>query len=160
MRQSLGSLAYIERRSAGRFEVLTQWNEGWQALSLIGGHKRATETFRECLAREVREELNLIEGQGFSAEPEPLARLEYVARSERANVETAYTLEIYRVVLAGPAEERAVAGSAENRWITPEELAALQTSDGLRVSPTVARVLSRIHQPNFEEARADVSEPS
>ena len=144
MRQSEGSLAYIERRRGEGVEVLTQWNEGWRAFSLVGGHRRPSESFRGCLARELAEELGLGEGDGFRADDAPLARLDYVARSESAGVETRYALEVFRVALAGPAAEAAVSARPENRWVTPEEAARGLTAGGDRISPTVARVLSRI----------------
>jgi hypothetical protein len=144
MRQSEGSLAAIERRRGDRVEVLTRWNRGWRALSPVGGHRRPTESFRRCLVREVTEELGLEEGDQFTAGESPLAHLEYDARSESAGVDTAYTLEIYRIALAGPAVEAAVSASPENRWVTADEVGSGATINGVRISPTVARVLAQL----------------
>ena len=42
MRISEAALALITRINAhGETEYLTQWNEKWQAYSLIGGHREA-----------------------------------------------------------------------------------------------------------------------
>jgi 8-oxo-dGTP pyrophosphatase MutT (NUDIX family) len=155
MRQSEGSLAYIERRRGDRIEVLTQWNEGWQAYSLVGGHRRPSESSRGCLAREVAEELGLGEGGQFSAGESPLARLDYVARSESVGVETGYTLEVYRVELSSPDVESHVSASPENRWVAADEVGAGRTSDGGRISPTVARVLARLAGPGLEGGSPD-----
>jgi 8-oxo-dGTP pyrophosphatase MutT (NUDIX family) len=144
MRQSEGSLAYIERRRGDRVEILTQWNEGWRAYNLVGGHKRAAESFRLCVAREVTEELGLAEGEQFSAGGSPLARLEYVDWSEKAGVETAYILEVYRVDLAGPAIEHLVSANPANRWVVADEIRAGVATGGGRISPTVARVLDHL----------------
>jgi 8-oxo-dGTP pyrophosphatase MutT (NUDIX family) len=148
MRQSEGSLAYIERRRGDLVEILTQWNDGWQAFSLVGGHRRPSESFRSCLAREVSEELGLEDGEQYTAGEPPVARLEYVAWSESAGVETEYTLEVYRVDLASPAVEDIVSASPENRWVTTDEVDTGTTSDGRQISPTVARVLTRISVPD------------
>ena len=147
MRRSEGALAYIERRRGDRVEILTQWNDGWRAFSLVGGHRRPSESFRGCLAREVSEELGLEEGSQFSAGESPLARLEYVARSESAGVETEYTLEVYRVALAGPSVEDLVSASPENRWVIVDEIRSGSTADGVRISPTVARVIAQLSSP-------------
>src|SRR6266851_5036953 len=122
MRQSRASAAYIERRLQGRIQWLTHWSNSWHAFHLVGGHKREEETFRECLCREVSEELGLAEGTQFNAGAEPLARLEYTAWSESAQVETAYTLEVYRVELIGDHVEDKVSCSLDNQWVTEDEV--------------------------------------
>ena len=54
MRFSEAALALITRVNAqGETEYLTQWNEKWQAYSLIGGHHEEGESFRECCIREI-----------------------------------------------------------------------------------------------------------
>ena len=58
MRQSLAALAIVEQPGDPP-RWLVQWNERWQAYSLVGGHKRDDESFRDCLRREVAEELGL-----------------------------------------------------------------------------------------------------
>ena len=49
MRVSEAALALITRVTPqGEAEYLTQWNEKWQAYSLIGGHREPDESFRDC----------------------------------------------------------------------------------------------------------------
>ena len=57
MRKSVSSIAIIESPEDACSAWLTQWNENWERLSLIGGHREDGESSRECLVREVREEL-------------------------------------------------------------------------------------------------------
>lgn len=60
MKISHAVLALITRINLhGETEYLTQWNNGWQAYSLIGGHVEADDSFRECCDRGVEEELEL-----------------------------------------------------------------------------------------------------
>jgi ADP-ribose pyrophosphatase YjhB (NUDIX family) len=144
MRRSRGALAYIERKRFGRVEFLTQWNVGWRAYSLVGGHKREAESFRQCLTREVGEELGLREGLQFRATREPLARLRYAAWSESADAETDYTLVIFGVRMIGAEAEFVESADPENRWVTLDEIQVGLTCDGRRVSHTVDRILAAL----------------
>jgi 8-oxo-dGTP pyrophosphatase MutT (NUDIX family) len=144
MRTSEGAFALITRRRDGRPELLAQWNTKWGAFSFVGGHRHPGETFRDCLAREVSEELGLVEGAGFVVGAEPLLRLEYTAWSESAAAQTAYVHEVFRVDLAGAEAESAVSAAPDNRWLTADEIRAGTTSDGRRVSATVGRILAQL----------------
>ena len=142
------------------FVTSTAGNESWQRYSLVGGHKREDETFRECLIREIREELGLTEGVHFHAGAEPVARLEFEAWSERAREQTAYTFEVVPVALTPP-DAKPAAGSdtggsanvgealqlidanAANRWLSRQEIAAGRTSEGRLVSEILQQVLDR-----------------
>jgi hypothetical protein len=68
--------AVFRRASAGGPGWLTRWNDKWRAFHLVGGHRRADESFRYCCVREVAEELGLGEGADFRVGERPLARLE------------------------------------------------------------------------------------
>lgn len=137
MRTSFAALAIIRRRQSGTPQWLVQWNEGWQCLALIGGHKHTDESFRECIVREVMEELHLENNTNFRAAAEPLAHLEYTAWSARAQAETAYAVELFAVELIGSGAEQHVAADPDNRWITAEEIAAGRTADGKSISDTL-----------------------
>jgi 8-oxo-dGTP pyrophosphatase MutT (NUDIX family) len=78
-------------------------NEHWQRYSFVGGHKRPDESFRDCMIREIAEELLLGEGRDFLVADRPLARLEYTAWSQSAGQETRYTIELFQVQLQGDA---------------------------------------------------------
>jgi len=52
------SVAVITRVHHGRTEWLLQWNDKWQAMNLIAGHKETTDANDlTCLVREIHEEL-------------------------------------------------------------------------------------------------------
>jgi len=53
MRTSTAAIAAIQQHDAW----LVQWNENWNAYSLIGGHLETGESFRECCEREIMEAL-------------------------------------------------------------------------------------------------------
>src|SRR4051812_24779597 len=89
MRRSEAAVALIRREEGGQILWLAQWNPKWQAYHFISGHRRPEETFRECLVREVHEELGLAEGVDYTA----AAHLGFQAFSQGAGVETQYTME-------------------------------------------------------------------
>jgi 8-oxo-dGTP pyrophosphatase MutT (NUDIX family) len=142
MRRSEGAWALIRRGDGGQTRILTQWNRNWQALHLVGGHRRQGESFRECLLREVGEELGL-SAKDFTAGEQPLARLAYTAWSEGAQEETAYAVEIFAVEMGSAVADRVSADPA-NAWLTAEEALSGRSADDRRVSPTLARILGEL----------------
>ncbi len=142
MRTSLAALALLRRAAAnGRVEYLGQWNEGWHAFHFVGGHKRDSESFRDCCVREVSEELGLTDGQGFRVAAERRSHLRYIHWSERAKADTAYTVELFDAELLGAAAQ-AVESDPNNRWLTEGDIRAGRCGDGRAVSPTMLRILS------------------
>jgi hypothetical protein len=100
--------------------------------------------FRECVVREVREELGVApaERDGFvvAAELEPRR---YVAWSRSAGQYTDYELHRFAVALS-PERRAAVnraAGALELRWLSESEIRAGQATDGCRVSETVGLLI-------------------
>lgn len=142
MRESVAALALIRRTSGGETEYLTQWNNGWQALNFVGGHRRAEETFRACLCRELEEELGLRDGVDCQVEEHPLAHLEYTAFSRSAQEESLYVVELFSVQLNESAMAR-VNPAPENAWVNEAESRAGRTSAGRAVSATVPLLLSK-----------------
>jgi 8-oxo-dGTP pyrophosphatase MutT (NUDIX family) len=136
MRKSVGAGAIIERTEIGSRRWLARWNAKWGAFHLVGGHCRPDESFRDCLAREVTEELGLAEGRDFRIAAPACPALEYTAFSGSAGVETRYTIELFRVQLLGDAEQRA-SQDPENCWLTEDEIRAGRTAAGRPVSATM-----------------------
>lgn len=143
MRVSRAGLACITRMGASGPEYLTQWSEKWQMFSLVGGHVEDGETFRECCVREIEEELELKPGLGFRVAEQPVRpRLEYVAMSGGAKVETQYVVELYEVELLGSVALDAVQANPANRWLTRDEIEARLTYDGQPISAQVQTVFT------------------
>jgi 8-oxo-dGTP pyrophosphatase MutT (NUDIX family) len=141
MRISVAAFALFRRAApAGRFEYLAQWNDGWHAFHFVGGHKRDNESFHDCCAREVAEELGLVEGRDFRLAPERRCCLRYIHWSERARADTAYTVELFDAELLSPSA--ADEPDANNRWLTESAIRAGRCRDGRDVSPTMLRILS------------------
>jgi len=143
MRESLAAVAVIRRRQDGKTLWLAQWNRHWARYHFVAGHKRADESFRECLVREVAEELLLRQGVDYVVPAEPLAHLEYSAWSQSAQTETAYTMELFEVELAGKAAVAKLDADAKNRWLTHAEIRALRCEDGRPVSETMPLLLQK-----------------
>ena len=138
MRQSLAALAIVEQPGDPP-RWLVQWNERWQAYSLVGGHKRDDESFRDCLRREVAEELGLQDELQFRVGLHPVAGLQYRAFSASTQEETDYTHEAFLVELLAD-EHASVTRNPSNRWITRQEIASGRTDDGIPISDQVRRI--------------------
>lgn len=140
MRKSIASLAFISRRRAEEAEYLAQWNADWSAFHFIGGHKQAEESFRECLLREISEELGP-PADGFAVAADPTAHLHFTAFSRRVRAETGYTIELFDVDLGGGPVLEDLERRPENAWLTTAEIAAGVARDGRAISATMALIL-------------------
>jgi hypothetical protein len=136
-------VAVIERSANGQRQWLVQWNAAWKAYNLVGGHKRGRESYRECLVRELGEELELEPLVDYTVDAESDHRLEFEAWSERAHQLTYYEMELFRVQLT-PAAELRVNTNPDNRWLTDKEIINKQTHDGQPVSETIYRLLESV----------------
>jgi len=140
MRRSTAAIALIRRDQHGQTLWLAQWNARWNAYHFVGGHKRAAETFRDCLLREVAEELDLLHPSDYRAAPEPCLNVKHSAYSQRTKAETHYVMKLFHVKLTPDAHSK-VASNPVNRWLIEAEIEAGQTRDGHPVSPTMKRLL-------------------
>ncbi len=145
MRQSEAAVALIRRIQDGQTLWLAQWNPKWRRFHFVSGHRRPDETFRQCLVREVAEELELAEGADYQVSPAPPIHLEFAEFSESTQTETCYIMELFAVELDSAAYSN-VGRNAENRWLTEAEIQAGQTHDGQPVSATMKRLFGAIRQ--------------
>lgn len=141
MRQSVAAIALICREQDGQTQWLAQWNDAWGALSFVGGHKNDDESFRECLIREIKEELGLVGERQMLVSAAPVKHLEYSDFSQRAGEETDYTIELFNVSLIGDGVWEMVDANSANRWLTEDKIMACRTHDGRPVSPMPKRCL-------------------
>ncbi len=141
LRQSVAAFALIRREDRGADLWLAQWNKRWQCYNFVGGHKRPDESFRECVVREVNEELQLNEGQDFTVPAEPMAHLQYVDWSASAREDTAYTVELFEVELIGLDAHCTVNADSSNRWITLQEIESGRAADDRPISSTMKRLI-------------------
>ncbi len=142
MRRSEASLALVRRIGVDGSRWLALWNVRWDAFHLVGGHRRPDEGFRDCLVREIYEELGLRDGLDCRVEPVPQAHLAYTAWSNHARAETDYTMELYTVTL----EDRAEPILGDNpavRWLTESEIQYERCRDGRPVSPTMGFLIAK-----------------
>jgi len=142
MRISQAGLACVRRDGPTGPEYLAQWSAKWGMYSLVGGHVEAGETFRECCAREVAEELYL-PPSAFTVADSPLApTVEYTTISGGAKVETQYRMELYAVDLLTPAAVAKVSAMPTNRWLSVAEILAERTTDDKPISAQVKTVFA------------------
>jgi 8-oxo-dGTP pyrophosphatase MutT (NUDIX family) len=140
LRRSEGGIALFQRVMAGQRQWLAQWNDKWGAFFFVGGHREDSETFRQCVVREIAEELDLSQAD-FTVAAQPAHHLEYRAQSRSAGELTAYVMELFDAQLAAPALE-AVEREARNRWLSEEEIHRLEAHDGRPISTTMLLLLS------------------
>jgi 8-oxo-dGTP pyrophosphatase MutT (NUDIX family) len=145
MRQSFAAIALIHRVEKGQRHWLAQWNAKWGAYHFVGGHKRPAETFRECLVREVAEELGLGQGADYQVSSAPPIHLEFTDFSESTQAQTCYIMELFGVELSSGAHPK-VESNRENRWLTEAEIQAGQTRDRQAVSRTMSRLLEAVER--------------
>jgi 8-oxo-dGTP pyrophosphatase MutT (NUDIX family) len=145
MRQSEAAVAVIRLVRDGQTHLLAQWNAKWGAFNFIAGHRRPDETFRECLVREIAEELHLGEGPDYRVSADLPIHLEFVDFSERTQTQTRYIMELFNVELCLGACTQVESNSA-NRWLSAAEIEAGQTRDGRTVSATMKRLHKEIER--------------
>src|SRR5262249_25655090 len=110
----------------------------------VGGHRKGSETFRHCVIRETSEELGLAHHVDFrvGVDPVTLQPLKYVAYSQNAKLDTAYTMELFEVELLNNRARERVAVDPRNRWLTEQEISRLEAFDGRPVSVTMPMLLN------------------
>lgn len=143
LRQSEGALAVIARSGSDGPEWLVRWNKKWQCYAFVGGHRHEDESFRECLVREVAEELEITDIE-CTVGQEPLARLEFVDWSESAQADTAYIHELFAAWLNDDSVIEKLGRDGRLRWLTSEEIRSQHGRDGSPVSATLSRYLDCI----------------
>ena len=135
-------MALIRRIRGEESLWLTRWNEKWAAFHLVGGHRHVGESFRDCMIRELHEELGLRVRIGSDSGCEPPTRLVYSARSASAGVVTRYTVALFRID-PGELDGRALESRAEVRWLSEGEIRRGRCDDGRPVSPTTDFLLTK-----------------
>ena len=140
LRVSTASVALISRESqSGSRLWLAQWNSHWQAYNFISGHVEEGETFRECLMREIEEELGLHNESDYSLPDSPDSILEFDETSARTSSLTHYVLALFTVTLIGECALERIALNPRNRWLNESEIEAGVASDGKAVSDLMAK---------------------
>lgn len=158
LRQSQAAAAVICARREGSLQWLVRWNNKWRCYHLVGGHREAGESFRDCLIREVKEELSLCEGDDFFVGKEPLAHLEYEAWSESHGEQTLYIVELFAVKIAD-LDGLLRAGQREDiRWATRSRIEDGRFADGLPIAAATNRWLAHIHWTNPSETDVDFAD--
>ena len=142
LRRSEGGIALIERTVGGKREWLAQWNENWGAFFFVAGHRHPGETFRECVVREIEEELGLT-SQECPVATSPVYHREYRAPSRSAGELTAYTMELFDAQPT-PDALRKIAGDPMNKWLDEAEIRRIEAHDGRAVSVSMLMLLAMI----------------
>jgi 8-oxo-dGTP pyrophosphatase MutT (NUDIX family) len=146
LRRSAAAVALIRTEQAGQTRWLAQWNDKWGRFFFVSGHKRADESFRECMIRELQEELGLGPDADFTVPEAPRATIKFADRSESAQCDTYYEFAAFDVRLTERAVAQQVNSKPENRWLTEQEIHAEQCEDGRAVSGTMRILLEQLHQ--------------
>jgi len=143
VRESVAAAALIREDRGGDTWWLARWSRSWQCYHLVGGHKHDDESFRQCLVREIGEELGLQEHDDFMLSEEPAAHLEFVAWSEGAKEETAYTTKLFDFQFRCGAARAKVDERPKTRSVCEAEIRDGRCNDGNPISHTMGLILRR-----------------
>jgi hypothetical protein len=144
--ESEAAVALIRLGHGRETRWLARWNHRWSAFNLISAKKWSDESFRECLLREIDEELGLREGVDYDWPAESAAHVEFTAFSHAAGIETRYKMELFEVELRVESALPAIDVAPTNRWLREAEVRAERTSDDRPVSATMKRLLEQIYR--------------
>jgi 8-oxo-dGTP pyrophosphatase MutT (NUDIX family) len=139
LRKSEAGLALITRTVAGKTEFLCQFHEKTRGYFLVGGHREDGESFRDCVIREVGEELNLTSND-FHVASQPRSALTYMARSRSTGIDTEYFFELFDVQI-GDRSLTKIESEPNNRWLSAEEILEMRLHRSQSVSPDLRRIL-------------------
>jgi hypothetical protein len=157
MRQSVAAFAIICQQQRGTDMCwLAQWNRRWQCFNFVGGHKKLLESYRQCLIRELAEELPVMEDRDCRVGEQALDRLQYTAFSRSARKQTKYRVELFEVQLSDGALGR-VQANPSNRWLTRDEIIMGRTSNGMEVSDAMRLALDPMRLSSNNECDLDRS---
>jgi 8-oxo-dGTP pyrophosphatase MutT (NUDIX family) len=143
MRNSKAALAIVERSKTW----LIQWNDNWNAYSLIGGHVETDESFNACCERETVEELECDVNQ-FKIDSAPFTVLRFREFSKAAREETDYEWQIFKTELDDSLLANLPLICA---WVTPSQIRSGFTEDGQPIAALVKRVLEAIEEMAVDE---------
>jgi ADP-ribose pyrophosphatase YjhB (NUDIX family) len=147
MRISEAGLALIVRKGMrGENQYLTQWNDKWQAFSLVGGHRKRQESFRDCCIREIEEELGLTRNIDFQlAPPHEGQACEYMAFSQAARVETLYRFQLFVTEILTSEGMQKIDTNVANQWVGQSEIRNQKVSDGRSISDQLLQIVNRLN---------------
>ena len=139
LRRSEGGIALIQRTFGGKREWLAQWNDNWKAFFFIGGHREDNENFRECVIREIEEELGLTPAE-CPVEATSACHLEYRAISRNAGELTEYVMELF-FAHPTPTGVHNIAENPKNKWLDEDEIRGMEAHDARPVSVSMGVIL-------------------
>ena len=141
LRKSEASLALIIRTVAGQTEFLCQFHEKTRGYFLVGGHREEGESFRDCVIREIQEELSLTP-QDFTVKAQPWNVLQFQARSSSTKLDTDYYIQLFEVTIT-TAALATVESDSRNAWLSADEIRDESFHKGRRISSDMRRILIR-----------------
>lgn len=144
-RISESSLALIKRKSTQGVELFVQWNARWKQFHFVGGHREPDEDYRECLIRELREELEVAPEDGVQIAELPCLSLEFLSKSVRSGTMTRYRMRVFEVSIDEHLLDE-LETSPSVCWVSPPEILSGRTEAGKPIADNVQRVWKKLFQ--------------
>ena len=144
MHKSIASIALIRREAESQTLWLARWDEGSKSYGFVGGHKQDHESFRECLIREIGEDLGLHEGRDVLVASAPLEHLEYTEVSRSTGEQTEYIIELFDVALTGSGTRSTIDANPAYCWLSEPEIMAEACNDDRPISSIAKRFLNKL----------------
>ena len=138
------SFALFTRNGENGVEYLAQWNSRWQRYNFVGGKQEQQETPRECVLREVEEELQLDFESDFHVSESAICKLRFTEISERTGKATDYHFAMFQAHFTGQEVAGTISDRSENRWLTVTEIVSQATDDGRAISRVMTMTIRKL----------------
>ena len=137
------SIALIRNPDRPECEWLGIWNDRRQCYEFVSAERLESESWRECLDREIAWSLQLQRGKDYLISSMARLHFEETRVSINAEADLHVVVEFYIVDPYGRRGREAFGQLRQTRWLTNNELRAGLTVDGQLIAPELTTLLQK-----------------